>query len=374
MSALSTLTCSDPVFEALGLTDGSAGLGEPRNRPGVSHLPLPGGFPPPPPWSLYHAYAAATAASLAGEAPLPPLDLSADLRLDDREQPGWTQGLGAWPSAAWRQPPAAGDPELPESFDFGAPASPVSGPSRKGRIELSLAERTSAPAIDATSALGTALSQLVLTPPPRSGFRADAPVFVPGFTGPGALDFETPAKVSPDDFIESRSRMLRVRQLLADEERQEVSYTAGKASNDSPLRLSTAKRVQESLSGSGVLNLDGGVQAASCAHVANDPVFAALAGMTQRPTSPAKVPLTPGPQPPRNQASTSSRLAVESTGPGKIAPAALANVADPTMFGRGPVPAGQVKAAIGKGSGKGESGNREEAARGKRGGKKNRRA
>ncbi|CAE7608290.1 unnamed protein product, partial [Symbiodinium sp. CCMP2456] len=112
-----------------------------------------------------------------------------------------------------------------------------------GRIELNLAERTSAPPIDAASALGTALSQLVLTPPPRSSFRADAPVFVPGMGTPGALDFDTPVKVGEEeDFVEMRSRMLRVRQLLADEE--EVSFIGGKMGSDSPIRLSTAKRLQ----------------------------------------------------------------------------------------------------------------------------------
>lgn len=250
-----------------------------------------------------------------------------------------------------------GDVDTAEPFGEGAPPSPLSGSARKGRIELNLAERTSAPPIDAASALGTALSQLVLTPPPRSSFRADAPVFVPGMGTPGALDFDTPVKVGEEeDFVEMRSRMLRVRQLLADEE--EVSFIGGKMGSDSPIRLSTAKRLQanfhEDKALAGAFSTDFPVPASRpTAHIGSDPILAALnVGMNHRPKSPAKVPLTPGPQPPRQPATTSRPL--ESSSPVKaLSPPAF--VVEPSSFTRGPMPAGQVTASKGKGGGKGDA-------------------
>ncbi|CAJ1373131.1 unnamed protein product, partial [Effrenium voratum] len=114
-----------------------------------------------------------------------------------------------------------------------------------------------------------------------TAFRADAPEFVPR----GEL-FETPAKeAAEDDFVESRFKMLRVRQALAEESK---IPDAG----DSPLQVK-AKRVQvaEDLRGAGPepLLLARASQAAQ--RQARQETFA--------PGNYAKVPLTPGPQPPK---------------------------------------------------------------------------
>jgi len=126
------------------------------------------------------------------------------------------------------------------------PKTPATTPGRVNSkaIELNLAERTRAPAsVDATpdpgkgrKGTGTLVSLALATPPPRSGFRAEAPAFVPGTSygqapklpaGPGGSNEQQPTAASTaesptaevttvnlfdeSDFVSSRARMLCLR-------------------------------------------------------------------------------------------------------------------------------------------------------------------
>jgi len=166
----------------------------------------------------------------------------------------------SWQEPLLRSPGVIGAGAIGDREPRGA-ASPVA----PARIELSLAERTSPPEVG-----------FPFSTPTKTAFRADAPEFVPR----GEL-FETPAKeAAEDDFVESRFKMLRVRQALAEESK---IPDAG----DSPLQVK-AKRVQvaEDLRGAGPEPLLLAAQ-----RQARQETFA--------PGNYAKVPLTPGPQPPK---------------------------------------------------------------------------
>jgi len=129
-------------------------------------------------------------------------------------------------------------------------ASPLSGDAEKENvpIELNLAERTCAPPswVEATPdaskksrKVGTPVSLMLATPPPRSsgsGFRADAPAFVPGGGSGSCLETPPPLdaprrprtagsgdsiaeKATPEkaellacsSFVETRAQLLRLR-------------------------------------------------------------------------------------------------------------------------------------------------------------------
>lgn len=207
----------DPVFEALGINHARAQLGLGPVAP----------FAGPPAWS-----------------------------------PPWWPGHGmlppAAPGAADPWPVAWPNPELPKSVgsqgstevgEAGDSSHPSSASSpqatRKVRVELNLAERTSPPEfrVDACGPPGPFFTPTKT----RTSFRADAPVFVPREQDP----FETPVKeeaTANDEVRYVRSRMLRVRQYLEDTKGSE-GETSGKS-----LQWKTAKRSQvaaEHLRGAG---------------------------------------------------------------------------------------------------------------------------
>ena len=205
---------ADPVFEALGISQA-------RNQRGApAPTSLAGlGVAPPAPWP---------------RAPRAPW--------------AWP-GLGVPPNLPGERPWPAAWPESqgPYDADFRDSPSEASSPeaSRKVRVELNLAERTSPPEFAQNA------SQMFFTPTKsRTSFRADAPVFVPRDQDAG---FETPAKVeaTSSDFLEVRSRMLRIRQLLEDDSEGAEGSSRG---DTSPLQLKTARRSQvppENLHGAG---------------------------------------------------------------------------------------------------------------------------
>eukprot|EP00913_Durusdinium_trenchii_P028895 g27092.t1 len=108
----------------------------------------------------------------------------------------------------------AADPQKADR-DGNSPLHFASTPdaSRKVRVELNLAERTSPPDFS-PEACGAFFFTPKKTGPLGTSFRADAPVFVPRDM---SAEFETPTKEAPDSFVAVRSRMLRMRQLLEDE-------------------------------------------------------------------------------------------------------------------------------------------------------------
>ncbi|CAK9021658.1 unnamed protein product [Durusdinium trenchii] len=142
----------------------------------------------------------------------------------------------------------------------------------KVRVELNLAERTSPPDFSPE-----ACGAFFFTPK-KTSFRADAPVFVPRDM---SAEFETPTKEAPDSFVAVRSRMLRMRQLLEDE-----SKCQGHGQGPELKLLKTAKRSQ--VNG---YDLHGAGESATFP-LRQEPYHP---GFQQ----PQKVPLIPGPQPPR---------------------------------------------------------------------------
>eukprot|EP00435_Cladocopium_sp_Y103_P050680 s540_g15.t1 len=184
--------------------------------------------------------------------------------------PPWWPGMGLgvphqppgehpWPSsAAWPMPElpkslgSQGSTELGEPGDSDPSAASSPQASRKVRVELNLAERTSPPEfrVDACGPPGPFFTPTKT----RTSFRADAPVFVPREQD----GFETPAKeeaTANDEVRYVRSRMLRVRQYLEDSKgsNRDEGETSGKS-----LQWKTAKRSQvtaEHLHGAGYREL-----------------------------------------------------------------------------------------------------------------------
>lgn len=205
----------DPVFEALGLTQvdagGVRGAAAPVTLAGAVARPGPekpsaasAAFPPycawpPPAWCGYAqaAAAAVAAASAYGAAGA-----------------GLPQGGGASSPLV-----------LPEVLPVAAPQEVKSVPSP----------------LKPAKAAGTPVSLMLATPPPKStsGFRADAPAFVPGcaaetpspLAGPRGglclfkeLACESPEKSSSESksFVEARAELLRFWCLAKDQEASEM--------------------------------------------------------------------------------------------------------------------------------------------------------
>lgn len=215
----------DPVFEALGINHARAQLGLPQLAPFAAG--------PPPAWS-------------------PPWwpGMNGMLGVPNR-LPG---GADPWPSAAWPTPElpkfvgSQGSTEVEAGDSDPSSASSPLTATRKVRVELNLAERTSPPEfrVDACGPPGPFFTPTKT----RTSFRADAPVFVPREQD----GFETPVKeeaTANDEVRYVRSRMLRVRQYLEDTKgsNRDEGETSGKS-----LQWKTAKRSQvtaEHLRGAG---------------------------------------------------------------------------------------------------------------------------